>query len=157
MARVGVPSALYEPLLARLYTSGADIGLAQAAATIGRAFSATCWPAVVPRQPECSSWASARCSTPACSTPRRTGVYWFRHALIRDVAYDLQPRDQRAAMHRRVGDALRARRGGRRGLVGRHRHPLPRRRTASTTRSTPTRPRPTTPESAARCWRATST
>ena len=38
------------------------------------------------------------------------GIYWFRHALIRDVAYDLQPREQRAAMHRRVGDALRARR-----------------------------------------------
>ena len=38
------------------------------------------------------------------------GPYWFRHALIRDVAYDLQPREQRSGMHRRVGDALRARR-----------------------------------------------
>ena len=39
MNESAVPGALYEPLLARLYTSGADVGLAQAAATIGRAFS----------------------------------------------------------------------------------------------------------------------
>ncbi len=110
MAESVVPSALYEPLLARIYSSGADIGLAQAAATIGRGFSRDVLAAVVPRQPEALDQGIRSLLDAGLLDAEEEGVYWFRHALIRDLAYDLQPREQRATMHRRVGDALRARR-----------------------------------------------
>jgi len=47
-----VPDALYEPLLSRLYTSGADVGIAQAAATIGRVFTRDVLGDVTSRGPE---------------------------------------------------------------------------------------------------------
>jgi class 3 adenylate cyclase/tetratricopeptide (TPR) repeat protein len=105
-----VPGALYEPLLARLHASGADIGLAQAAATIGRSFRRDVLAAVVPREPEVLDQGLRSLSEAGLLDAEEDGVHWFRHALMRDVAYHLQPRDQRATMHRRVGDALRARR-----------------------------------------------
>ena len=110
MSESVVPEALYEPLLSRLYTSGADVGLAQAAATIGRVFSRDVLADVTSRQPEVLDRGLRSLLDADLLDAEDDGVYWFRHALIRDVAYDLQPREQRAAMHGRVGDALRARR-----------------------------------------------
>ncbi len=105
-----VPGALYEPLVARLYGSGVDIGVAQAAATIGRSFARDVLAAVLPRPPEVLDRGIRSLLDAGLLDEETDGPYWFRHALIRDVAYDLQPREQRSGMHRRVGDALRARR-----------------------------------------------
>lgn len=105
-----VPGALYEPLLTRLYTSGTDVGLAQAAATIGRGFSRAVLAAVLPRPPEVLERGLGSLLDAGLLDVDDDGIFWFRHALIRDVAYDLQPRDQRVRMHRRVAEALRAQR-----------------------------------------------
>ena len=105
-----VPGALYEPLVARLYGSGVDVGVAQAAATIGRSFTRDVLAAVLPRPPEVLDRGIRSLLDAGLLDEETDGPYWFRHALIRDVAYDLQPREQRSGMHRRVGDTLRARR-----------------------------------------------
>jgi class 3 adenylate cyclase len=104
-----VPGVLYEPLLTRLYNSGADVGLAQAAATIGRSFTRPVLAAVVARPPDVLD-RGIRSLLDTGLIEADDETYWFRHALIRDVAYDLQPREQRVAMHRRVGVAMRAQR-----------------------------------------------
>ena len=105
-----VPDALYEPLLSRLYTSGADVGIAQAAATIGRVFTRDVLGDVTSRGPELVDRGLRSLLDGGLLDEEGDDVYSFRHALIRDVAYELQPREQRATMHGRVGDALRARR-----------------------------------------------
>lgn len=104
-----VPGALYEPLLARLYASGADVGLAQAAATIGRSFSRDVLTHVAARPSELLDLGLRSLLDAGLLDVEDDGVYWFRHTLMRDVAYDLQPREQRIALHGRVGDALRSR------------------------------------------------
>jgi class 3 adenylate cyclase/tetratricopeptide (TPR) repeat protein len=43
------------------------------------------------------------------------GLYRFRHALMREVAYEGLPYRERMEIHRRVGEALEARSGGRHG------------------------------------------
>ena len=126
MNESAVPDVLYEPLLTRLYSSGAEVSLAQAAATIGRSFDRAVLAAVTPRPPEVLELGLQSLLDAGLLDAEEDGVYWFRHALIRDVAYDLQPREQRIAMHRRVGDAMRAQREDRAdiswGVIATHYH-----------------------------------
>ena len=122
-----VPRPLYEPLLARLYGSGTDIGLAQAAATIGRNFRLDTLEAVSDRSRSLvERGLRSLIDGGLVERDDQHQSYWFRHVLIRDLAYDLMPAEQREHVHGRVADALRGRTGGRStGRVEHHRPPPP--------------------------------
>jgi len=122
-----VPRPLYEPLLARLYGSGTDIGLAQAAATIGRNFRLDTLQAVSDRsRPLVERGLRSLIDGGLVERDDQHQSFWFRHVLIRDLAYDLMPAEQREHVHGRVADALRAEREGGRQVawstIARHLH-----------------------------------
>ncbi|RTL04581.1 MAG: hypothetical protein EKK62_16020 [Acidimicrobiia bacterium] len=103
-----VPAVLYEPLLARLSRPSVDLRIAQVAATIGTTFDLDVLAASMGRP---RSWVDPAIDAMAAegivgrSTP---DSFRFRHALVRDMAYDLQTTEDRRETHRRVGTALRA-------------------------------------------------
>lgn len=105
-----VPDALYEPLLARLYVSEHGASVAAAVATIGREADEELVARVTALE-------SAHLDDALRAlldgmilehvvdpVPR----YRFRHELLREVAYDLQPPSRRREVHGRVADALTA-------------------------------------------------
>ncbi len=103
-----VPEVLYEPLVARLYATAADVRVVQAAATIGRLVDGDLL-ADVAGVDKTTLDASVEALLSALILEREPGPterYRFRHALIREVAYDLQPPSTRLGMHRRVADAI---------------------------------------------------
>ncbi|MGH9136078.1 MAG: hypothetical protein ACRD0G_03405 [Acidimicrobiales bacterium] len=112
-ATATVPEALYEPLVARLYATEGGVPVATAAATIGRDVDLAVLEQVVDLPPRAlgealAALARGRILEPA---PGASTRWQFRHQLLRDVAYDLQPPSRRATMHGRVADAMRSERG----------------------------------------------
>jgi class 3 adenylate cyclase/tetratricopeptide (TPR) repeat protein len=102
-----VPDALYEPLVSRLYAAPAAVPVAAAAATIGRDVDHGLLGRVVDL-PELEFQRAVTDLLGGLILERvdGDGCYRFRHELLREVAYDLQPPSRRRYMHGRVADAL---------------------------------------------------
>lgn len=103
-----VPDVLYEPLMARLYTSPATVAVASTAATIGREVdldllrqSVDLSPVEVHRAVE--NLLAARIFE---RVPVERRTVRFRHELVREVAYDLIAPRRRREVHARVADVL---------------------------------------------------
>ena len=106
---LAIPSTLYDSLMTRLDRLGTAKGVAQLAATIGREFSYDLLREISPLEETRLSGALNRLVDAELveeySSPPRLG-YRFRHALIRDAAYDSLLRSQRRQYHGRVAEAL---------------------------------------------------
>lgn len=106
-----VPPALYDPLLARLSQPGIDVEFVQLAATVGREFGFDLLAAVTNTSDETfrrnlRTLIDAGVITDVKDKP---GIARFRHALIREMAYHLQPAENRTGAHLLVAQALRSR------------------------------------------------
>ncbi len=103
-----VPDALYEPLLARLGANTWGLAVAGAAATIGREVDPALLAQVVDlAEAELSRVVAALVDGSVLDAPAEPdGPYRFRHELLREVAYELQPPSARRQAHGRVADAL---------------------------------------------------
>ena len=113
-----VPEALYEPLVARLYTTGPGVAVAAAAATIGRDVDRRVLAQVVDLSDD-DLQAALTALLGELILERALGDddhYRFRHELLRVVAYDLQPPSRRRALHGRVAEAL-VQESGQEGVV----------------------------------------
>lgn len=103
-----VPEVLYEPLVARLNVSPAASAVAAAVAVIAAPTGRDLLGAVAE-----VSRAQLDVGLETLLDARilervefGRDVFRFRHELLREVAYDLQPPTRRRALHGRVGDAL---------------------------------------------------
>jgi tetratricopeptide (TPR) repeat protein len=103
-----IPEALYEPLVSRLYATGVGMEVVAAAATIGRDVDHGMLARVVDL-PDSELKAALQALLGGLILERALEGderYRFRHELLRDVAYDLQPPSRRRELHRRVAAAL---------------------------------------------------
>src|SRR5215468_9742889 len=107
---LGVPPSLHASLMARLdRLGGPPKEAAQVAAAIGREFTHPLLAAVV-RKPEAElrttlgRLISAGLLLRQGSAPYAT--YFFKHALVRDVAYSTLLREPRRALHARIAETL---------------------------------------------------
>src|SRR5205823_1219297 len=108
------PSTLYESLMARLDRLGTAKEVAQLAAIIGREFSYELLHAISPLEETNLTGALNRLVDAELlqkySSPSRLG-YRFKHALIRDAAYESLLRSQRRQHHRKIAEVLQERFG----------------------------------------------
>ncbi|HEX9643905.1 MAG TPA: adenylate/guanylate cyclase domain-containing protein [Acidimicrobiia bacterium] len=115
------PLRLQELLTARLRGSDIDLALAQLAATIGQEFDRATIAAVVGPSEDLShrleGLVAVGVVVPTGDIPGEG--FRFRHALLRDAAYETQVLDLRRATHARVAEALQAAGGGA-ALVAHH-------------------------------------
>jgi predicted ATPase len=107
---VSIPATLYECLAARLDRAGPAKGVAQAAAVLGQNCMSAAPVALVAGLPE-SIVAESLSRLEAVGVMERRhdvqGRSWsFRHALLRESAYDSLLRDRRRILHSRAADAL---------------------------------------------------
>lgn len=103
-----VPDVLYEPLMARLYTSPAAVTVVSTAATIGREVDLGLLGQSVELSAAEVQQALEGLFVGLILEPfgaDRT-VVRFRHELVREVAYDLIAPSRRREVHARVADAL---------------------------------------------------
>ncbi|HEX3277624.1 MAG TPA: adenylate/guanylate cyclase domain-containing protein [Thermoleophilaceae bacterium] len=103
-----VPEALYEPLVARLYSTPAALPVAATAAAAGQEVDRSLLAATMSLdagQLESTLLAlvDARVLEPVEAGAER---YRFRHELLREVAYELQPASWRRKVHNRLCDLL---------------------------------------------------
>lgn len=104
--RTAIPTSLQDLLAARLDALGEAKTIAQAAATIGREFD--------PELLQSISHADADMLLTSLHQLQDAGilrddgrtVFRFKHALIRDAAYQSQTRGEREAVHRRIAEIL---------------------------------------------------
>ncbi|MGV0811039.1 adenylate/guanylate cyclase domain-containing protein [Mycolicibacterium boenickei] len=108
----GVPDALYDPLLSRLYAERLGVPVAEAAAVIGREFDGALLRAVLDMSQGDLDDAIARLTSSAVVESIGTATWRFRHELLREVAFELIPAEARRALHGRVADALIAQSSG---------------------------------------------
>lgn len=103
-----VPDVLYEPLMARLYTSPATVAVASAAATIGRDVDLELLAQSVELAPDEVQQAVESLLGGLILERVVVGraTVRFRHELVREVAYDLISPSRRREVHARVADAL---------------------------------------------------
>ena len=109
---LAIPSTLYDSLMARLDRLGTAKEVAQLAATIGREFSYEVLRAISPLEETRLTGALNRLVDAELldqNLARNQLRYSFRHALIRDAAYDSLLRSQRRQYHRRVAEVLQER------------------------------------------------
>ena len=88
-----VPAALYEPLVARLYATPSALPVAAAAAAAGREVDRSLLAATITLpagelDSTLQSLVDAQILEPVAGRP---GRYQFRHELLREVAYEIQP------------------------------------------------------------------
>lgn len=106
---LAIPSTLYDSLMARLDRLGTAKEVAQLAAAIGREFSYELLRAISPLEETRLTGALNRLVDAELleeySSPPRLG-YRFRHALIRDAAYDSLLKSQRRQYHRKIAEVL---------------------------------------------------
>jgi class 3 adenylate cyclase len=103
-----VPDVLYEPLMARLYTSSATVAVAATAATIGRDVDVELLDQSV-ELPSGDIEEAVENLVAGLILERvagQPGLVRFRHELVREVAYDLLSPSRRREVHARVADAL---------------------------------------------------
>jgi tetratricopeptide (TPR) repeat protein len=104
-----VPEVLYEPLVARLYATPSAIPVAATAAAAGQEVERSLLAATMPDMPATSLDATLDALVEAriLETVRgRSERYQFRHELLREVAYELQPPSWRREVHSRLCDVL---------------------------------------------------
>ncbi|MEK0084157.1 ATP-binding protein [Benzoatithermus flavus] len=112
MPAPAIPETLQDSLMARLDRLGPAKQVAPMAAVIGQSFPLELLRAVLPWSPHRLQEALA--ALVAAGLVRRLPeedqpVYAFRHALIREVAYETLLRERRRQLHARVAEALRQR------------------------------------------------
>ncbi len=104
-----IPASLRDLFAARLDGLGEARGLVQLAATIGRTFPLELLEILYPGGREAL--------LPLLNHLREVGLvvgsvhdgFRFRHVLMRDAAYDVQPRGSRQALHRRIAETMESR------------------------------------------------
>ncbi len=102
-----VPGALYEPLVSRLHATPTAVPVAAAAATIGRDVDPWLLASVADLPaPELEQALTDLLDGSVLVPAPVRGRYCFRHELLREVAYGLQPPSHRRRLHARVADAL---------------------------------------------------
>jgi class 3 adenylate cyclase/predicted ATPase len=109
---LAIPSTLYESLMARLDRLGNAKEVAQLGAAIGKEFSYELLQAISPLDETKLSGAlnrlvDAELLDQHVSSPETS--YSFRHALIRDAAYESLLRSKRRQYHRKIAEVLQAR------------------------------------------------
>jgi class 3 adenylate cyclase/tetratricopeptide (TPR) repeat protein len=105
----GLPTSLQSSLLARLDRLGPAREVAQIASVLGRSFPEQLLVAVVDGPPDRLDDALGALSAAGIVESSRSADglrYEFRHALIRDAAYESLLKRRRAQLHRRVADLL---------------------------------------------------
>ncbi|RPI21777.1 MAG: hypothetical protein EHM57_06175, partial [Actinobacteria bacterium] len=115
-----LPLRLQELLMGRLKAPGLDLRIAQVAATVGPTFEASTVAAVVGDGPRVTDQL-ARLAEEGIIEPgdHGTDTYRFRHALLRDAAYETQVLEARSQTHAKVADTI-AELGGAAALVAQH-------------------------------------
>lgn len=103
-----VPAALYEPLVARLYETPAAIPVAATAAAAGQEIDFSLLAAAIglpaeELEPTVQGLLEAHILQQVAGRSER---YRFRHELLREVAYELQPPSWRRRVHSRLSDLL---------------------------------------------------
>jgi tetratricopeptide (TPR) repeat protein len=103
-----VPDLLYDLLAARLASPPEAIPVATASAVIGRDVDRRLLQSVLDVPPPELEKALTVLCVQGVLEPLVTGdgVYRFRHELLREVAYELQPPSRRRLIHSRAADAL---------------------------------------------------
>jgi AAA ATPase-like protein len=112
LSSLAVPSSLHDSLVARLDRHQPIKRVAQAAACIGRDFTYELLAAISP-EPEAKLRGALDELVGAelifsLGTPP-TASYTFKHALVRDTAYQLLLKGQREHLHRRIAEVLQER------------------------------------------------
>src|SRR5262245_9895982 len=105
----GVPSALYDPLMLRLERLGNAKAIAQLASVIGRSFSHELLAAIASEHADAFEPALAKLLESGLIRLEQdddSKLYSFKHALVRDVAYDSLLKRQRRELHARVADEI---------------------------------------------------
>src|SRR5262245_44811958 len=105
----GVPSALYDPLMLRLERLGEAKVIAQLASVIGRSFSHELLAAIASEHADAFEPALAKLLESGLIRLEQDDdnkLYSFKHALVRDVAYDSLLKRQRRELHARVADEI---------------------------------------------------
>ena len=103
-----VPAILYEPLVARLYSTPAALPVAATAAAAGQEVDSgllarTMAMPALDVEATVATLVDARVLEPVAGRDDR---YRFRHELLREVAYELQPPSWRRRVHDRLCDLL---------------------------------------------------
>ncbi len=103
-----VPAALYEPLVARLYVTPSALPVAATAAAAGQEVDRALLAATITLpagelDSTLQALYDAQILEPVAGRPDR---YQFRHELLREVAYELQPPSWRRKVHSRLCDLL---------------------------------------------------
>ena len=103
-----VPEVLYEPLVARLYATPAALPVAAAAAAAGRDVDHSLLAATMSVPPEELDSSLQALIDAGILEPvqGRSTRYRFRHELLREVAYELQPPSWRRKVHGRLCDVM---------------------------------------------------
>jgi predicted ATPase len=111
---LAIPSTLYDSLMVRLDRLGSAKEVAQLGATIGREFSYELLRAVSPLDETELTGALNRLVDAELLEQKLSETrlrYSFRHALIRDAAYESLLRRQRRNYHRRIAEVMQERFG----------------------------------------------
>jgi class 3 adenylate cyclase/DNA-binding winged helix-turn-helix (wHTH) protein/predicted ATPase len=111
LSALAIPTTLHDALMARLDRLGTAKGIAQLGATIGRQFDYMLLRTVSPvdegtLQRELRRLVEAELVYQRGAAPQAT--YTFKHALIRDTAYQSLLRRTRQQIHQRIAQALEA-------------------------------------------------
>jgi class 3 adenylate cyclase len=103
-----VPAALYEPLVARLYATPSALPVAATAAAAGQEVDRSLLAATIalPAEDLDSALRTLLDAEILELVAGRSDRYQFRHELLREVAYELQPPSWRLKAHSRLCDFL---------------------------------------------------
>jgi tetratricopeptide (TPR) repeat protein len=107
--RLVVPATLQDALMARLDRLGPAKEIAQLAATIGRQFSFALLAALTPISADDLERTLVKLSEAGLVFPQARAIersFGFKHALMRDVAYDSLLRARRQKLHERIALTL---------------------------------------------------
>ena len=101
-----IPPTLLDLLWSRLDNLGPAKVVAQSAATVGREFPFSLLPHITPFDDDLLRRLVDQLLEAGVLFAEAREAYRFRHALIRDAAYESQTRSERETMHRRIAAAL---------------------------------------------------
>jgi predicted ATPase/class 3 adenylate cyclase len=108
ISALSVPATLQDSLMARLDRLGEAKRTLQEAAVVGRNFPLEIVSALGGSSKEIVLRNLARLEAAGLLIKRSGGNYAFKHAMIRDAAYDSLLKSERQALHRRIAEILEA-------------------------------------------------